>query len=439
MDQKFSVIILAAGQGTRMKSSRPKVLHEVLGVSIIDWVISRVRQAGAEDVIVVIGHASETLREHFSDSDVRLAQQDQQLGTADALLAGLQQQPPKFSDLMVLNGDLPDLNPQDLAALIDAHRGSEAVFTVGSSVVDKPHGMGRIVRSENGSLSSIVEQRDANPTIQQIQEVNLGAYSLDVATVQPHLEKMVKRDLGSDSTVTESYLPHLVEVLNESGIPVATHKSQSNQHFLQVNDRIGMAEVSRKMQDKIQRRLQEDGVTIVDPITTWIESDVEIGPDTVIHPQTVIRRGVRIGSDCEIGPFAHLRSGTVIGNDVKVGDFVEINRSHLQDGVRAKHLAYLGDTTVEERANIGAGAVVANYDGKVKSPTRIGADAFVGSGAVIVAPGKIGNGAIVGAGAVVPPGRDVEPGSTVVGVPARKIQRGDDSISEICEDERGIR
>ena len=230
MDQKFSVIILAAGQGTRMKSSRPKVLHEVLGVSIIDWVISRVRQAGAEDVIVVIGHASETLREHFSGSDVRLAQQDQQLGTADALLAGLQQQPPKFSDLMVLNGDLPDLNPQDLAAHIEAHRGSEAVFTVGSSVVDKPHDMGRIVRSENGSLSSIVEQRDANPTIQQIQEVNLGVctYSTPrLVTTSDLAEDGKTEDLGPAGIqqLPERVLPDLAWSRcwsTRSGMPVAT-------------------------------------------------------------------------------------------------------------------------------------------------------------------------------------------------------------------------
>ncbi len=439
MDQNFSAIILAAGQGTRMKSALPKVLHKVLGIAMIDWVIARLEKAGADDVIVVIGHGSDQLEEHFSNTDFRLAQQDQQLGTGHALLVALEQCHPHHQELLVVNGDLPDLDPENLQSIIDAHRASNSAFTIATSIVEHPHGMGRIVRSTSGEFSCIVEEQDADLDIRQIDEVNLGIYCIDVEAVKPHLMSMVEQDLAGGPESRESYLTRLVEVLTESGAKVATYQAERSQRFLQVNDRIGLAEVSREMENKIQQHLMENGVTIVDPATTWIESDVEIGPDTVIHPQTVIRSDVRIGKDCEIGPFAHLRSGTRIGNDVKVGDFVEINRSHLKDGVRAKHLAYLGDTTVDQRANIGAGAVVANYDGKVKSPTTIGADAFVGSGAVIVAPGNIGEGATVGAGAVVPPRRDVEPGSTVVGVPARKIDKSGDSVQEICEDESGIR
>jgi bifunctional UDP-N-acetylglucosamine pyrophosphorylase/glucosamine-1-phosphate N-acetyltransferase len=293
-----------------------------------------------------------------------------------------------------------------------------------------------MVRSADGTLLNIVEQQDADSETKQIDEVNLGIYSLDFSAVADLLTQMVSDDLAAGSIRQESYLPRLVQVLNQEGLGVVVHSSQAGQQFLQVNDRQGLARVSRVMQDKIHQQLLADGVTIVDPATTWIESDVEIGQDTIIHPQTVIRRGVRIGPDCEVGPFAHLRSGSVLEDDVKVGDFVEINRSHLSTGVRAKHLAYLGDSAVGAGANIGAGVVVANYDGKNKTPTVIGPGAFVGSGSVIVAPGDIGENSIVGAGAVVPPGRHVEPGSTVVGVPARKIKRNDDSVSEIRDDER---
>ncbi|MGE4601901.1 MAG: NTP transferase domain-containing protein [Planctomycetota bacterium] len=436
MDQKFSAIILAAGHGTRMKSSLPKILHKVLGVTVIDRVISSVRAAGADDLIMVLGHDAETVSGQLADTDIRVATQTEQLGTAHALLAAIEQQPPRHDDVLVVNGDLPDLDPDQLGSLMQSHRASDAAFTVGSCSVDEPTGMGRIVRSGQGTFERIVEQPDADSSIEAIHEVNLGIYTVGVAQVRPELQKMVDGDLAGADSAKESYLTDLVEVLIEAGIPVAACPSEGQQQFLQVNDRLGLARVSRVLQDRIHTRLLAEGVTIVDPVTTWIESDVEIGTDTVIHPQTVIRRGVKIGSHCQIGPFAHLREGTVIKDDVKVGDFVEIKDSTLEQGVRAKHLAYLGNTSVGEKANIGAGVVVANYDGKVKSPTRIGSGAFIGSGSVIVAPANIGDNATVGAGAVVPAGRDVEPGSTVIGVPARKIKRHDDSIPEICEEER---
>jgi len=436
MDQKFSAIILAAGRGTRMKSSLPKLLHKVLGVTVLDRVICSVRDAGADDLIVVLGHDAKTVSGQLADTDIRVAMQTEQLGTAHALLAALDQQPPQHDDVLVVNGDLPDLDPDQLGSLMQSHRASDAELTVSSCNVDHPTGMGRIVRSTEGTFERIVEQQDVDSSLEAICEVNLGIYSVGVSRVQPKLQEMVDGDLGGADSTNESYLTDLVEVLIEGGIPVAACPSKGQQQFLQVNDRLGLARVSRVLQDRIQTRLLTEGVTIVDPVTTWIEFDVEIGTDTVIHPQTVIRRGVKIGSHCEIGPFAHLREGTVIEDDVKVGDFVEIKDSTLEQGVRAKHLAYLGNASVGRKANIGAGAVVANYDGKVKSPTRIGSGAFIGSGSVIVAPVNIGDNATVGAGAVVPAGRDVEPGSTVIGVPARKIKRHDDSIPEICEEER---
>lgn len=439
MDPNFSAILLAAGRGSRMKSQRPKVLHEILGVPMIEVVTRNVRDSGAVDLVVVLGHGAEEVRGCLDDGKARIAIQEKQLGTADALLAALQQQPPAHPQVLVVNGDLPDLDPTLLSSFVSDHRNSSAAFSVATATVADPAGMGRIVRDQTGGFISIVEEEQASELERAIHEVNLGLYVLDAEMVTPVIAEMVTEDLSSGDPSGESYLTRLVEVLVKRSMPVAAIGVGVDQQFLQVNDRVGLARVSRNIQDRVQQQFLAQGVTIVDPATTWIEFEVSIGQDTVIHPQTIVRRNVRVGANCEIGPFAHLRSGTVIGDDVKVGDFVEINRSELADGVRAKHLAYLGDTKVERGANIGAGAVVANYDGVKKSPTTIGEDAFIGSGSVIVAPGNIGAGAVVAAGAVVPPGREVRPGTTVLGVPARERNSQQDQTGDVREDEREIR
>ena len=421
MDASLSTIILAAGRGSRMKSDLPKVLHQILGVPMIELVIEKVRQAGSDDLTLVLGHGADQVQRALGETPIRSAIQQPQRGTADAVLAALLQHPPSHPDVLVVNGDLPDLDPELLTRFVADHRSGGSVFSVASARVTDPQGMGRIVRNDRDDFSGIVEQQDADEDVSRIDEVNLGLYMLHVDTLLPLLEEMVSEDLSAADPASESYLTRVVEVMVQKSLAVAAIPVAADRQFLQVNDRRGLARVSRVFQDRLQEQLLDAGVTIVDPITTWIELGVEIGSDTVIHPQTVIRRGVQVGRHCEIGPFAHLRGGTVIEDDVKVGDFVEINRSHLESGVRAKHLAYLGDTRVGSGANIGAGAVIANYDGTHKSSTVIGERAFIGSGSVIVAPGKIGADAVVGAGAVVPPGKAVEPGSVVIGVPARKL------------------
>lgn len=421
MDASLSTIILAAGRGSRMKSDLPKVLHQILGIPMIELVTEKVSQVGSDDLTLVLGHGADQVQRALGETPIRCAIQDPQRGTADAVLAALLQQPPVHPDVLVVNGDLPDLDPELLTRFVTDHRSGGSAFSVASARVADPQGMGRIVRNDRGDFVAIVEQQDADEDVGCIDEVNLGLYMLQVDTLLPLLEEMVSQDLSAADPAAESYLTRVVEVMVQKSLSVAAIPVAADRQFLQVNDRRGLARVSRVFQDRLQEQLLDAGVTIVDPITTWIELGVEIGSDTVIHPQTVIRRGVQVGRHCEIGPFAHLRGGTVIEDDVKVGDFVEINRSHLECGVRAKHLAYLGDTRVGSGANIGAGAVIANYDGTHKSPTVIGERAFIGSGSVIVAPGEIGADAVVGAGAVVPPGKAVEPGSVVIGVPARKL------------------
>ncbi len=437
MDPKFDALLLAAGRGSRMKSALPKVLHEILGTPMIELVIDRVRDAGAQEVTLVLGHQSSLIREAVADKKVSDAIQEPQRGTAHAVLMGLQADSGDNDQVLIVNGDLPDLDGEVIRQLVSSHLQGDAAFSVATCIVDQPAGMGRIVRGDDRSLKSVVEEQEADPQQKLISEVNLGVYMIQRSKVMPILTEMVSEDLVQADA--ESYLTRLVEVLVANSVAVAAIEVPVDQQFLQVNDRLGLAQVSRVLQDRIHRQLLEGGVTIVDPASTWIEFGVEIGQDSVIHPQTVIRRGVMVGQGCEIGPFAHLRSGTVIEDDVKIGDFVEVNRSVLRSGVRAKHLAYLGDADVGSGANIGAGAVIANYDGTKKSATVIGEGAFVGSGSVIVAPADIGDGAVVGAGAVVPPGKRVEAGSTVVGVPARRMTSKDDDISSKKIDERGLR
>ena len=428
-----------------MRSSLRKVLHPLLGLPTLDHVIRQLRLAGAADITVVVGHGADSIRAHLDGSDIRLALQDPPRGTGHAVLEALDQSPPRFDTVMIVNGDLPDLDVELLQGIVSSHNNSDHTFTVATSILNDPFGMGRIIRDSEmvsevgseGALDGIVEQKERAPDDEEIHEVNLGIYALDHKKTLPALRFLVEEDLSSGDPEKEAYLTRLVEVLKERDLGVGTHDCCVDKEFAQVNDRQQLAQASRQIQQRIQRDHMSRGVTIVDPLTTWIEMDVSIGQDTLIQPQTVIRRGVEIGTDCEVGPFAHIRSGSVLGNGVVIGDFVEVNRSQLKDGAKAKHLAYLGDATIEENANIGAGAVVANYDGVNKHHTLIKEGAFVGSGSVIVAPGHVGKNATIGAGAVVPPGKVIEDGTTVIGVPAKKMVKKSQSNSEDGDDEKG--
>ena len=441
--EQFSAVILAAGRGTRMCSALPKVLHPILGIPMLEHVSRQVRAAGADDLSVVVGHGSDQIRQNLEGTPVRTALQDPQRGTGHALLEALNQCPPRHSTLVVINGDLPDLDDQMIRQLVETHRGQGEALTMVIADVENPEGMGRVIlenAQKSGSTDSIrqiVEQSDLDPGAPENHCVNLGMYALDPARILPILRPMVEEDLSDDDPGRESYLTRLVEVLHGAGMGVCGWNCGVSAQFAQVNDRRQLAQVSRTMQEKWQHHWMDRGVTIVDPLTTWIEVDVQIGQDTVIHPNTVIRRGVQVGERCEIGPFAHLRAGTVLEDEVIVGDFVEVNRTRMETGSKAKHLAYLGDSQVGANANIGAGAVIANYDGQNKHATEIGEGAFIGSGSVVVAPGKIGAEATVAAGALVPPGKSVDAGTTVKGVPARLHKNSDEDRAQICEDEKG--
>ncbi|MEW4567796.1 NTP transferase domain-containing protein [Tautonia sp. JC769] len=410
-------IILAAGQGKRMRSERAKVLHEVCGQPMIRYVVEAARGAGARSVIVVVGFGADQVRDALADEpDVFFAVQERQLGTGDAVRACRPLLEGYSGPALVLVGDEPLLRAEPLANLLDRQRAEQLVCLMGTAVLPDPTGFGRILRDSAGRFLRIVEQRDCTPEEAAIQEINPSCYVFELPALWDALDQ-----LDTTNAQGEYYLTDAPELLIQMGRSVAALTVLDAEDVLGVNTREHLAEAHVVMQRRIQSRLMDEGVSIVDPRTTFIDGRASIGPDTTIFPFSVISGSVRVGRNCRIGPFAHLRDGTVLHDDVEVGAFVEVNRSTFEAGARARHLAYLGDAIVGHGVNIGAGAITANFDGKTKAQTEIGGGAFIGSGAVLVAPVTIGAEATVGAGAVVTKGKDVAAGQTVVGVPARPI------------------
>ncbi len=412
-------IILAAGHGKRMKSERAKVLHEVCGRPMILYVVEAARRAGAKTVLVVVGYAGDQVRQALANEpDVLFAEQVQQLGTGDAVKACRPLLEGYSGPAMVLVGDEPLLRPEPLAELLDRQRVEHSACLMGTVELDDPTGFGRIIRDNAGRFLKIVEQRDCLPEEAAVREVNPSCYVFELPLLWDALDR-----LNTGNAQGEFYLTDAPEVLMSMGRKVLAERRLDPEDVLGVNNRVHLSQAHAIMQKRILERHMLDGVTIVDPQSTSIDSQVSIGVDTIIYPFSVISGDVTIGSGCRVGPFAHLRTGTVLDDGSEVGAFVETSRSRFGPGSRARHLAYLGNTQIGANANIGAGAITANYDGKNKAETVIADEAFVGSGAILVAPVTVGRGGIVGAGAVVTKTHDVKPGQTVVGVPARPIER----------------
>jgi bifunctional UDP-N-acetylglucosamine pyrophosphorylase/glucosamine-1-phosphate N-acetyltransferase len=432
------IAILAAGQGTRMKSNLPKVLHRISGQALIDHVLRTAETVSPSTITVVIGHKAESVRQHLaSRPHVQFALQEPQLGTAHALqqtesvLAGGE------GTLILLSGDVPLLTADTLRRLVDTHRGAEAAATVVTATVDRPYGYGRIVRTD-GRIARIVEERDASPSERQLHEINSGIYAFDLA---PLFEAL--RAIASRNAQGEFYLTDLVAIYRRRKLPVEALLIENSQEIRGINSRTELAEVSRLLRQKKNEELMAAGVTLVDPLTTYIDPDVEIGADTVIHPGVVIEGETRIGSACEIqahvrisnstlgnrvtinnfclivgarvadeasvGPFAHLRPAAVVGEKAKVGNFVELKQTTMGPGSKANHLSYLGNATIGANVNVGAGTITCNYDGTKKSETVIEDGAFIGSDTQLIAPVTIGKGAYVAAGSSIT--RDVPPGA----------------------------
>lgn len=412
-------VVLAAGKGVRMGSALPKVLHEVAGVPMVSHVVGALRAGGIGDVVVVAGHGAAQVRQALSgEKGVRFALQRRQRGTADALACARAALGGARRPIVVACGDAPLVRAETVRALLSARRASGAYAVVGTLEVADPAGYGRVVREPDGQVFRIVEEREATEEERRLREVNSGLYAFRSPEVFADL-----RQIRPSAVRKELYLTEAVRIARSRGERVEALRAEDPAELLGVNTPVELSFADRAMRQRVAAVHLAAGVRIADAGLVSIDAGVSIGAGTVIFPFTVIRRGVRIGRGCQVGPFAHLRGATVLADGAEIGNFVEVKAGRIGPGTKAKHLAYLGDVTIGRGANIGAGTIVANYDGKRKWPTVIGDRAFVGSGAILVAPVRVGKAALVGAGAVVTRGRNVPPGGVVAGVPARPLKK----------------
>lgn len=407
-------VVLAAGKGVRMKSERPKVLHEILGRPVLDFVLRNLRLAGVQDIIVVVGHQADQVR--AAAPGCRFAEQTVQKGTGHALLAAESALKGFKGDLFVVAGDAPLIGPDTLRRLLEDHRAQKRSASFLSACLDDPSGYGRVVRDQStGLFQRFAEEVDATPEERNIPECNSGTYLFACPGVFEAL-----REVTPNNRKGELYLTDALGVLVRQGRPVDGVRSLMPTEIYGINSRRDLVAATNFIRWKILEFHMDNGVTVVDPSTTFIEEDVTIGQDTVIQPFSVIRRGVVIGRNCEVGPFTQLRAGTVMEDGAEVGNFVEVKKSRIGAYSKAKHLSYLGDATLGAYVNIGAGTITANYDGKSKNPTVIGDHTHTGSNTVLVAPVTLGRNVTTGAGAVVVKG-EVPDDAVVVGVPARPL------------------
>jgi len=419
-----TVLILAAGQGTRMRSATPKVLHEICGLPMLLWPLRAAAVAGAART-VVIDSPAEALRDVLP-AGVELAVQERPDGTGGAVAAALDALGSRIADdetLLVLSGDVPLVSAEAIAELLEAHRQSGAAATMATTVLADPSGYGRVVRDADGEVERVVEtkrQGDSTQAEREITEVNTGIFVFDAGALRMALPR-----LSTDNAQGELYLPQVLQELHGDGARVTGHRIDDPRLVLGVNDRAALAEVRAVAQRAIHRRHMLAGVTIVDPEATVVDVDVEIGEGTVVEPFTSIRGATRIGHDCvirhsylldatledgvSVGPFAYLRPGTVLRAGAKVGTYVEVKNSDIGERSKIPHLSYIGDADVGARTNLGAATITANYDGRAKHRTTIGDDVKTSVDTTLVAPVTVGDGAYTGAGSVIT--EDVPPGA----------------------------
>ncbi len=453
----LNILILAAGLGTRMRSKIAKVLHKLDGRPLINHVCAAASELRPSKIYVVIGHQGDDVKRavlgEFGDDRAVFVRQKTQLGTGDAVNAARDELGNSDSTLLVLSGDVPMIRPDTLAGLVRLHseyRGRGAACTILTVSLGDPSGYGRVVRDENGDFDRIVEQKDASDEIKRINEINAGIYCFDTRKLFDALSRV-----GNDNAQGEYYLTDVPRILRENGENIAIFLHDDHHEIDGINDRRQLAAMEAGLRKRtLDTLMRESGVTLIDPACTYISSRARIGSDTVIYPNVTIegssvigsncelRSGTRIvnstvmdgaeirdnclildsvvGENCTVGPMAHLRGHSQTGSDSKIGNFVELKKTNLGRGSKASHLTYLGDATVGENTNIGAGTVTCNYDGTMKHETHIGDNVKIGSDTMLVAPIRVGDGASTGAGSVVT--KDVEPGRLVVGVPARAVK-----------------
>jgi len=411
---------LAAGQGTRMKSSLPKVLHPLAGKPLFLHTLGVAQQLKPATIAVVVGHGAGAVKDAYTGADVAWVTQEQQLGTGHAVLCAQAILGDFCGDVVILSGDVPLIQERTLAAMVKTHREHGAALTLMTAMLDSPTGYGRILRDANGEINGIVEEKDASAEQRKIQEVNAGVY-----VAAPQFLFAALQQVKNDNRQAEYYLPDVAAIGLQEGKKIATFRVDDPGEMMGINTKEELARMEKTLQERINRKWMSAGVTLKDPATTYIEEAVSIGKDTVIGPNTHLRGRTVVGERCEIdgsayitdaeiddevrlkfsvvltscrvehgaiiGPFAHLRPGTALGPNVHIGNFVETKEARLGEGTKANHLTYLGDVTIGRDSNIGAGTITCNYDGFQKYKTRIGDRVQVGSDTTLVAPISLGD------------------------------------------------
>ncbi|MDT8862644.1 bifunctional UDP-N-acetylglucosamine diphosphorylase/glucosamine-1-phosphate N-acetyltransferase GlmU [Alkalihalobacillus sp. MEB130] len=448
MSNRYAVI-LAAGQGTRMKSKLYKVLHPVCGKPMVQHVVDQVSSLGFEDKVAIVGFGAEVVQQQLGN-DVSYVVQEEQLGTGHAVMQAASILEGKEGTTVVLCGDTPLLTAETIDHLLTCHDKEKAKATILTAHAEDPTGYGRVIRNKDGLVERIVEHKDATEDERSVKEINTGTYCFDNAALFEALKKV-----GNDNVQGEYYLPDVIEILQKSGETISAYQTPSFNETLGVNDRVALAEAETIMKRRINEHWMRQGVTIVDPNNTYISTESSIGQDTILYPGTVIQGATVIGENCTIGPnselkdstigndttirqsvvhdsevgnnvaigpFAHIRPDSTISDDVRIGNFVEIKKAVMGPGSKASHLSYIGDAEVGKDVNFSCGAVTVNYDGKNKFKTVIEDGAFIGCNANLIAPVTVGKGALVAAGSTI---TDDVPGEALSIARARQMNKPD--------------
>lgn len=425
---RSSAVILAAGEGTRMKSNHPKVAHEICGKPIVQHVIESVEGAGIDDIVVVVGHKSEEVQSCI-ESEVKFALQEKQLGTGHAVMCAVDYIKDNDGITLVLTGDTPLITDATITSLISYHNNHGFSGTILTSKLDNPSGYGRIVRDGEDNVLKIVEQKDASEDERLINEINSGIYCFDTQRLMEAL-----KSIGTNNAQGEYYLTDVIEIMRSRGLLVGAYVAPDSSEIMGINSRLQQADAARVMRKRILMNLMTEGVTIIDPDNVYIDKTVVVGKDTIIYPGTVIEGKSIIGEECiigpntrlvdsiihdnvevnnsvvlqsevksgtHIGPFAYIRPESLIGQNVKIGDFVEVKKSVIGDGTKVSHLTYIGDAEVGRNVNFGCGTITVNYDGRKKHKTIVGDNVFIGCNANLVAPVKINNDSYIAAGSTI--------------------------------------
>ncbi|XKH49999.1 bifunctional UDP-N-acetylglucosamine diphosphorylase/glucosamine-1-phosphate N-acetyltransferase GlmU [Chryseomicrobium palamuruense] len=421
-------VVLAAGKGTRMKSSLYKVLHPVCGKPMVDHVVGNMEKLGASEIVSVVGHGAEMVKETLGDRSTYVVQEEQ-LGTAHAVQQAEQVLDGREGTTIVICGDTPLITPETIQQLMETHKEAGAKATILTAIVEDPTGYGRILRGQDDLVTGIVEQKDATPDQQKVQEINSGTYCFDNQALFEALKKV-----DNNNSQGEYYLTDVISILKEQGEAIAAFAAADADELLGVNDRVALSQAESYMRNRLALHHMREGVTIIDPASTYIGADVVIGSDTVLLPGTMLEGNTVIGEKSTIGPnthlknahignettvhssvvmdskiadhvavgpFAHIRPGSDLGDHVKIGNFVEVKKSTIQEGSKLSHLTYMGDAEIGKNVNIGCGTISVNFDGKNKFTTTIEDNAFIGCNSNLVAPVTVGKGAYVAAGTTV--------------------------------------